>query len=155
MTSAMGIVMPMVNVAHADSARMLTTAKPMAAMAMMTVKRMAMAAMMPAIGPISSRAISASDLPSRRTLEARMTKSCTAPPSGDADEDPQEAGQKAELRRQHRADERPGAGDGGEVVAEEHPAVGGDEVLAVGEAVRRRRRARRRATSTLAAMNAE
>ena len=66
-----------------------------------------------------------------------MTKSCTAPPSGDADEDPDEPGQKAELRRQHRADERAGAGDGGEVVAEQHPAVGGHEVLAVGEAVRR------------------
>ena len=57
MTSAIGMVMPMVNVAHDDSARMLTTAKPMAAMAMMTVKKMAMAATTPATGPISARAI--------------------------------------------------------------------------------------------------
>ena len=30
-------------------------------------------------------------------------------------------GRIAELRREHRADQRPGAGDGGEMVAEQHP----------------------------------
>ena len=42
----------------------------------------------------------------------------------DADDDPERAGQVAHLRREHRADERAGAGDRGEVVAEEHAAVG-------------------------------
>ena len=42
---------------------------------------------------------------------------------GRADEDPEEAGQVAELRRQHGADERSRAGDRSEVVAEEHPFV--------------------------------
>ena len=55
-----------------------------------------------------------------------------------ADEDPQRARQVAELRRQRRADQRPGAGDGGEVVAEHDPAVGRHEVAAVVEALGRR-----------------
>ncbi len=49
----------------------------------------------------------------------------------DADEDPEGAGQVAELRGEDRADERPGAGDGGEVMAEDDPFVGLHEVLAV------------------------
>ena len=50
-----------------------------------------------------------------------------------ADEDPQGAGQIAELGGQHGADQRAGSGDGGEVVAEDDPFVGGHEVLAVAE----------------------
>ena len=49
----------------------------------------------------------------------------------DADDDPDGARQVAHLGGEHRADERAGAGDGGEVVAEEHPAVGDVEVDAV------------------------
>ena len=41
----------------------------------------AMSAVNPATVPISSLAICPSDLPLRRTLAARMTKSCTAPPN--------------------------------------------------------------------------
>jgi len=37
----------------------------------------------------------------------------------DAEEDPQEAGIEAELRREDGADQRPGAGDRGEVMPEE------------------------------------
>jgi len=76
-----------------------------------------MPATMPATGPISSKAISASDL------------HCAA--EAHADHEPGEAGQEAELRREHRPDQRPGAGDRGEVVAEEDPLVGGVVVLAV------------------------
>src|SRR5439155_12486683 len=36
---------------------------------------------------------------------------------------PQQAGEVAVLNRQHRADQRPGSGDGGEVMAEQHPLV--------------------------------
>ncbi len=52
-----------------------------------------------------------------------------------ADENPQHAGQIAELRGQHRPDQRPGAGDGGKVMAKEHPFVGGIIVVAVVEQV--------------------
>ena len=55
-----------------------------------------------------------------------------------ADEDPEEAGKVAELRREHGADERSRPGDGGEVVAEKHPLVRGLEVRPVLEPVRRR-----------------
>ena len=49
----------------------------------------------------------------------------------DAGDEPDEAGRVAELRRQHRADQRSGAGDGREVMAEHHPPAGGVVVGAV------------------------
>ena len=57
----------------------------------------------------------------------------------DADQDPERAGQVAELRREDRADERARPGDRGEVVAEDDPAVGRDEVAPVVEPHGRRR----------------
>ena len=57
----------------------------------------------------------------------------------DADDDPQDAGEVAELRGEGRADERAGSGDGGEVMAEDDPSVGRDEVASVGEAMCGRR----------------
>ena len=50
----------------------------------------------------------------------------------DADDDPDGAGQVAHLGGDDRAHQRAGAGDGGEVVAEEDVAVRADVVLAVG-----------------------
>ncbi len=44
---------------------------------------------------------------------------------------PESAGKIAELRRQHRADQRAGSGDGGEMVPEDHPFVGGNKVAAI------------------------
>ena len=73
------MVMAMVNVPHDDSARALTTAMPRPARAMTTMNRMATIAVAPATGEISLRAMSASDLPPRRTDEARMMKSWVAP----------------------------------------------------------------------------
>ena len=52
-----------------------------------------------------------------------------------ADHEPERARQKAELRGEHRPHERARSGDRGEVVAEQHPAVGRDEVVAVVEAL--------------------
>ena len=52
----------------------------------------------------------------------------------DPEEDPERAGEVAELGRERRADQRPGTGDRGEVVPEDHPAVGGHEVPPVVEA---------------------
>src|SRR5690606_29214672 len=51
---------------------------------------------------------------------------------------PQGAGQVAHLRGEHRADQRAGAGDGGEVVAEQHVLVGRHEVQPVVAQHRRR-----------------
>ena len=62
-----------------------------------------------------------------------MMKSCTAPPSTTPKTIQIVPGQVAELRGEHRADQRPRARDRGEVVAEEHPAVGRHEVAAVAE----------------------
>ena len=56
-----------------------------------------------------------------------------------ADDDPQRARQVAELRRQRRAHQRSGSGDGREMVAEDDPLVGRLEVVAVAQALGRRR----------------
>ena len=55
----------------------------------------------------------------------------------DADDQPDQARQVAELDRQHGADQRAGPRDRREVMAEQDPAVGGVEVLAVAKSVRR------------------
>jgi hypothetical protein len=49
----------------------------------------------------------------------------------DANEDPQQPRQETKLRRQHRTDERPSAGNRRKVMAEQHPAVGRHIVFAV------------------------
>ena len=61
----------------------------------------------------------------------RMTKSWTQPAEHGADDDPERSGEVAELRGERRADQRAGAGDGREVMAEDDPLVGGLEVVAV------------------------
>ena len=59
-------------------------------------------------------------------------------PQRGADQHPEQAGEVAELRGQDGADQRPGAGDRGEVMPEHHPPMGRDEVLPVGVGLRRR-----------------
>ena len=82
------------------------------------------------------------------------SKSCTAPARQQPASSQMKPGRLAELRREHRAEQRAGAGDRGEVMAEEHPA------RASGSSWRRRTSyapascASRRATITFAAMNA-
>ena len=98
----------------------------------------ATSAMKPPTVPISSRAIWPSDLPSRRIENSRMTKSCTPPPSTAPMMIQSVPGQIAELRRQHRPTSGPGPGDGGEVVAEDHPFVGRLEIVPVVQAFGRR-----------------
>ena len=85
---------PMVKVPHGALGSALTTAMPSPASAMTTMKRMAIAAVRPATGPISVRAISASERPPRRTEAHRMTKSWTAPARHDAGDEPDEPGTK-------------------------------------------------------------
>ena len=61
-----------------------------------------------------------------------MMKSCTAPARQTPPTSQMRPGREAELRREHRADQRAGAGDRREMVAEQDPAVGGVVVVAVG-----------------------
>ena len=131
MKIAIGIVAPMVNVPHALSASALTTARPRPASAMTTMKRIAIAPVVPATGPISVRAISASDRPPRRVDAHSVIDVVDRAGEADAGDEPDEPGRVAELRRQHRADERPGAGDRREVMAEEHPRLRRVVVVAV------------------------
>ena len=84
-------------------------------------------------------AIWPSDLPSRRIEANRIDQVLHRTAKHDADEDPDRAGQVAELRGQHRPDQRTRAGDRREVVAEDDPPVGRHEVLPVVEPIRRRR----------------
>jgi hypothetical protein len=56
-----------------------------------------------------------------------------------ADDDPDGAGQETELRGEGWTNERPGAGNGGEVVTEYDPAIGRHEIATVVEAFGRRR----------------
>ena len=79
MNTASGIVMKIVNVAHALSASALTTAMPRPAIAMIRMMSTAMAAVAPASGLTSVRAMSASDRPPRRADAQSQNESCTAP----------------------------------------------------------------------------
>ena len=75
------MVQAMVNIPHGLSRSALTTTRASTARRMIMIARMASMAARPVVGPISSLAICPSDLPSRRIEAARITKSCTAPPS--------------------------------------------------------------------------
>ena len=72
----------------------------------------------------------------------------------DADDQPDQARQVAELDRQHGPDQRAGPRDRREVMAEEDPAVGGVEVLAVAEIGAPGVTRLSSSTATLAARNA-
>ena len=138
MKSAIGIVAPIVKVPHALSASALTTASPRPASAMMTMKRIAMAA----VGAGHGADLGARDLGERAAAAAGRgpERDAVVHRAGEADarDEPDEARRVAELRRQHRPDQRPGAGDGGEVMAEQHPPGRGVVVVAVVLRVRRR-----------------
>ena len=79
MNMPIGMVMAMVNVPQALSARALTTTMPRPASATIKMKRMAKMPANPASGLISILTISASDLPPRRVEAHRIIESWTAP----------------------------------------------------------------------------
>ena len=137
--SASGIDMPIVNVPHALCSSALTTARPSPASAMMTMKRMARAAVVPATGPISARAMSASERAAAARRRPQDDHVVDGAGEADAADQPDEPGRIAELRGEDRADERPGARDRREMVAEQHPARGDVVVVAVRPHVRGRR----------------
>ena len=138
MNSASGIVMAIVNTPHGLSASALTKTRPTPASAMTMMKRMATAAVKPATGPISMRAISASDLPFRRVEAQRIDHVVHGAGQADAGHEPDEPGQETELGGEHGPDERSRAGDRREMMAEQHPLVRRHEVVAVLLRVRRR-----------------
>src|SRR5262249_10105656 len=74
---------------------------------------------------------------SQATAENAEVLHCSA--EHHAEQDPERAREIPELRRQGRTDERSGAGDGREVMPEHHPAVGGNEIAAVVQALCRGR----------------
>ena len=131
MNSAIGMVRPIEKTPQGDSARALTTTSESTARMMIMIAKTAIRAAMPPTTPISSRTIWPRLFPSRRIDRNIVTMSCTAPASTTPATIQMVPGQVAHLRREHRAHQRAGAGDGGEVVAVEHAAVGDLEVGAV------------------------
>ena len=79
MNTASGMVMKIVKVPQALSASALTTMMPRPAMAMTMIRRTAIAAVTPATGPTSERAMSASERPPRRVDAHSQNESWTAP----------------------------------------------------------------------------
>src|SRR5579859_5984913 len=97
MMSAMGMVMLTVNAPHGELLSAFTTMSAQVPSNTTMMAMMAMKATTPPTGPTSSRVIWQSDLPSRRTLNESVTKSCTHPEDR-ADDDPKCARQISELR---------------------------------------------------------
>ena len=137
MNSAIGIVIAIENVPHGESASALTTTSASTASRMIMIENTAISAATPPTGPISSRAIWPRLLPSRRIEKNRVDHVLHGAGEDDADDDPDRARQVAHLRGEHGADERAGAGDRGEVVAEQDPPVGRLEVHVVVQALGR------------------
>ena len=131
MMSATGIVIAIVKTPHGLLASACTTTSASTASRMTMIESTLMSASAPIVLPISSFTIWPSVLPRRRTEAKRTIMSCDATAQRRPDQDPQGAGQVAELRRQHRPDERPGPRDRSEVMTERHPAIGRDEISAV------------------------
>jgi hypothetical protein len=77
----MGMVAAMVNVLQGLNFSALTTTSAITASIMIMISKAAAMALTPPMRPISSRAISPSERPSRRIEQNSTTKSCTAPPS--------------------------------------------------------------------------
>ena len=79
MNSAIGIVHAIENVPHGEFASALTTTSASTASRITMIASTATSAAAPPTGPISSRAIWPSDLPSRRIEKNSVTMSWTAP----------------------------------------------------------------------------
>ena len=139
---------------HGLALSAFTTTSASTAISTIMMPSTATSAVYPATGPISSFAIWPSDLPSRRIDDAEDHEVLHRAAERDADDDPDHAGQIAELRGERRADERAGSGDGREVMAEHDPVVRRHEVAAVVESLGRRLSRVSSSAKTLAAMKA-
>ena len=139
MKSAIGIVIAIENTPHGDCASALTTTSARTASRMIMIEKTAISAATPPTGPISSRAICPSDLPSRRIEKNSDHHVLDRAGEDHADDDPERAGEVAHLGGEHGPDQRAGAGDRGEVVAEQDAPVRRLEVHVVVEPLGRGR----------------
>ena len=130
-TSAMGIVMPMVNTPHGLLASAFTTTMPSPASVTSRMNSTAIMVTSPANGLISVRAMSASERPLMAHRRHQHGEVLHASGQHRADQQPQESGREAELRRQRRSHQRTGAGDGREMMPEQHPLRRGHVVVPV------------------------
>ena len=137
MMSAIGIVMPMVKTPHGLFASALTTTMPSPASVTSRMNSTAIIATSPANGLISVRAMSASERPAMAHRGDQHGEVLHASGQHRADQEPEKSRRKSELRRQRRAHQRPGAGDGGKVMSEQHPLRRGHIVVPVFIGVRR------------------
>ena len=136
--TAIGIVAATVDVAQGLCRIAFTTTRPSTAI------RMIMMAMTPIKrdGAADRAELVARHLAERAAVAADRAEQrdevLHAAAEHGADQDPQRAGQIAELRRERRADQRARARDGGEVMTEHDPAIRRHEVAAVAESFGRR-----------------
>ena len=119
-----GMVMAIVNTPHALSASALTKVMPRPEIAMIRMNRMAIDAMNPMKGPISGLDDVGERLAAAAHRRPQHDRVVHRAGETDARDQPDQARRVAELRRQHRADQRARAGDRREVVAEHHPPRG-------------------------------
>ena len=119
-SSAAGIVTTIVNMPQELSLRALTTTIATPASVAMTMNSVARVVVTPATGPMQV----AGDLRQRQAVLPHRGQQhdeiVHAAGQAGPDHDPAEAGKIAPLRRQHRPDQRPGAGDGRKMDAEQH-----------------------------------
>ena len=131
------MVMPTEKTPHGLSPRALTTTRARMATMITMMSRVAISAAVP---PMTTEFL-AGHLAQGASAAAHGEEHDEVVLDGagedDADDDPDGAGQVAHLGGEDRAHQGAGAGDGGEVVAEEDVAVGADVVLAVRPCTRR------------------
>ncbi len=130
MIIATGIVIAIVKTPHGLFASAWTTTSASTAIRMIMIASTLMSASAPTPRPISSFTICPSVLPRRRRSE-KHNHVVHAAAESCADQDPKRAGQKTELRRQHRADQRPRPRDRREMMAENHPTICRDKIFAI------------------------
>ena len=138
MISAIGMVQNTVKVPQGLPISALTTTSASTASTMTQISSMPM----PAIAAGDGSHLGADHVAERAAVASRGQEQHGHVLHGagehDPREDPERAGQITHLRGQHRADQRSGAGDGGEMVAEQHVAVGRHVVEPVIVAIGRR-----------------
>ena len=131
MNMAIGMVAHTVNVPHGLAASALTTTSASTASMMIMI----ISTPNSAIRPGHRAQLGLDHVAERAAVAARGDEQdhevLHRAGEDDAGQDPQRAGQIAHLRGQHRADQRAGAGDGREVVAEQDVLVGRHVIEAV------------------------
>ena len=128
MKSAIGMVLATAKVPHGLPFSAFTTTSASTARRITQMRMMPIPTTPPAAGPISVRIISPSDLASRRVEKNKHDHVLDRPGEHDAGQNPQGSGQVTHLRRKHRPDQRPRAGDRREMMAEQDVAVGRDVI---------------------------